>query len=126
MAELTVKQSVQIDRPADEVFAFIADHKNALKFHRGLHSVEPMGDGKVKIVRKHFGHRHEIEGELTPDPQGRRITFKGSVKTHHGPKNSSTEETVTPNGENASTYTVRFTSDEGNAPGPVLRHAEKV
>jgi uncharacterized membrane protein len=126
MAEMTLEKSVTIDKPADEVFAYVADEKNQMKFRRNVHSVEHLGGGRVKTVRKHFGRRIETEGTVRSDPQKRSLTFEGQAKTNHGPESSTVVQTVTPNGDSSSTMTVRATIEIGDPPGPVKAHIEKV
>jgi len=126
MAELTIEKSVTINRPADDVYGFIADEKNSMKFRRNVHSVEHLGDGKVKSVRRHFGRRIEVEGNVKADPQSRKVTFTGHAKTNHGPEATTNTQTVTPRGDSSSTLTVRTVAEIGDPPAAVRDHIEKV
>ncbi len=44
---IDVQTSVEIDRPVEEVFAFVADQTNATRWQTGLHEVRRLSDGRL-------------------------------------------------------------------------------
>jgi len=57
---ITVERSIQIDKPAADVFAYASNYDNATKWQGGVESVEVEGDGnqvggKYTEVRKFLG-----------------------------------------------------------------------
>jgi uncharacterized protein YndB with AHSA1/START domain len=82
-----VEHSVEIARPAEDVFAFLADVSRVPEWQRS--SVEARADGPlaegVRIhERRHFlGHDEQTELEITAFEPGRRLalrTLKGPIK----------------------------------------------
>lgn len=50
---IDVETSVEIARPAQEVFAFVADQTNAPQWQTGLHEVRRLTDGPVGVGSEH-------------------------------------------------------------------------
>src|SRR4051812_43689787 len=49
---MRVEESVEIARPPDEVWAFVADHSNDPRWCRKVKAVEPAGEHRWKITHK--------------------------------------------------------------------------
>ena len=87
---MRVRQSVYIDRPPAEVFAFVADHANDSLWRTELDSHEYVGDLRQGIgARMHQrlsyqGRTAEVSVEETDHQEGKRICFRahGGVRAH--------------------------------------------
>jgi len=83
---ITVERSVQIDKPAADVFEYASNYDNATKWQGGVESVEVDGDanqvgGKYTEVRKFLGREMRTTLEVTAyEPN-----VKWSAKTITGP-----------------------------------------
>ena len=79
---ITVESTVHIDRPGDEVFAFVADQTNAPTWQQGLHEVRrltnlPIGVGTEHVfVRCFAGRRVESRNRFTRYEPGRFVQFE--------------------------------------------------
>ena len=68
---ITVEKSIDIDRSAEDVFAFVGDQTNAPRWQRGLVEVrrttpDPIGVGtRHTAVRTFVGRRLELSNEYT-------------------------------------------------------------
>ena len=67
---ITVERSIQIDKPAADVFAYASNSDNATKWQGGVESVEVDGDGnlvggKYTEVRKFLGREMRTTLEVT-------------------------------------------------------------
>jgi uncharacterized membrane protein len=67
---ITVERSIQIDKPAADVFAYASNYDNATKWQGGVESVEVEGDGnqvgeKYTEVRKFLGREMRTTLEVT-------------------------------------------------------------
>ena len=66
---IEVEQSITINRPVKEVFAFVADQRNAPRWQSGLLEVRRTTEGtlgvgtKHRFVRKFVGRRLEASNE---------------------------------------------------------------
>ena len=66
-----VEKSVVINRPVEEVFAFLSDVKNWLKWQSGMLEAEPSSEGPVGVgstsrgVNQFLGRRLEWTSEIT-------------------------------------------------------------
>ena len=80
----TVEKRVVIGRPLEEVFAFIADQRNAPQWQAGLVEVrvltdDPVGVGtKHAIVRLFMDQRMEISNEYTEYTLNQKVAFKST------------------------------------------------
>lgn len=78
MMEIT--HSVVIDRPVDDVFAFVSDAENDHVWETGVEACVPdrnPGVGQQRqVVMKVFGRRKEGTAEVTEYDPGRRLTIK--------------------------------------------------
>ena len=67
---ITVERSIQIDKPAADVFAYSSNYDNATKWQGGVESVEVDGNGnqvggKYIEVRKFLGREMRTTLEVT-------------------------------------------------------------
>jgi uncharacterized membrane protein len=85
---ITVDESVVIKRPVEEVFGFLTDHRNDIRWQDGLLEVRLTPDGPVGVgtrvteVRKFMGRRIETTGEITeftPNVKSARKTLEGPM-----------------------------------------------
>ena len=74
-----VQHEIQIERPPDIVFAFLADPANAPRWQQGMHEARlatpgPMRQGSRLVeVRELLGRRHETTLEVTAFEPGSRF-----------------------------------------------------
>jgi uncharacterized protein YndB with AHSA1/START domain len=72
-----------VERPLDEVFAYVGDQTNTPRWQAGLVEVTRLTDGPLRVgtrhrfVRQFLGRRMAGTNEYTAFEPGRRITFKG-------------------------------------------------
>jgi len=83
---ITVERSIQIDKPAADVFAYASDYDNATKWQGGVESVEVEGDGnqvggKYTEVRKFLGREMRTTLEVT----AYELNTRWSAKAVTGP-----------------------------------------
>jgi uncharacterized protein YndB with AHSA1/START domain len=82
---IRVEESVIVQRPVEEVFAFVADQTNGPRWQSGLLEVrritgEPIGLGtKHTAVRKFMGRRLEATNEYVVYEPNKEVTFKGTA-----------------------------------------------
>ena len=100
---ITVEKSVQIDKPATDVFAYASNYDNATKWQGGVESVEVDGDGnqvggKYTEVRKFLGREMHTTLEVTayePNAKWAAKALSGPVPyevvTTFTPKDGGTE-----------------------------------
>lgn len=80
---IQVEDSIIINRPIEEVFAFVADQTNAPQWQDGLLEVRritagPLGVGtKHTAARKFLGRKLELTNEYIKYEPNRQVTFKG-------------------------------------------------
>ena len=97
-----VKDSIIINRPIEEVFAFVADQTNGPQWQDGLLEVrritnDPIGVGtKHTAARKFLGRRLELTNEYIQYEPNKRVTFKGESGSMRFEHSYLTEST--PNG----------------------------
>lgn len=86
---IKVEVSTIINRPIEEVFAFVTDHRNDVRWQDGLLEVRLTPDGPVSMgtqvheVRKFMGRRIESTGvisEFTPNVKSARKTLDGPTE----------------------------------------------
>ncbi len=81
---IKAEKSIVIQRPIEEVFAFVADQQNAPQWQHGLLEVRrttegPLGVGtKHAFVRKFMGKKLEANNEYVTFEPNREITFKST------------------------------------------------
>jgi uncharacterized membrane protein len=87
----TVENSIEIDRPAADVFGFVDDYKNSTRYIVGMTEYKPTtkqtsGKGsKFKFVKKTTGLPDiKSEIEITGWEQDRQITFKSFAGFDNG------------------------------------------
>jgi len=86
---INVEDSIVINRPVEEVFAFVADQENALQWQEGLLEVRrttdgPLGVGtKHTIMRKFMGRRVEATNEYVEYEPNKKIAFTGRSGPAH-------------------------------------------
>jgi uncharacterized membrane protein len=77
-----VEQSIVIDRPISEVFAFVTDQRNTPRWQAGLVEVQPLTDGAPRVgtrhafVRSFLGRRLEAINEYVAYETDKLVTFK--------------------------------------------------
>ena len=82
MRRLDIRTCLDIDRPAAEVFKFVADQTNAPKWQHGLHEVrrltpDPVGVGTEHVfVRRFAGMNIESQNRYTAYEPGRFVSFE--------------------------------------------------
>lgn len=81
---IKVEKSIVINRPIAEVFAFVADQRNAPRWQSGLLEVRPTTEGalgvgtKHDLVRKFMGRRLEASNEYIEYEPNKKIAFKST------------------------------------------------
>jgi uncharacterized protein YndB with AHSA1/START domain len=76
------EQSIVIDRPIAEVFAFVTDQRNTPQWQAGLVEVRPLAAGlpgvgkRYALVRNFMGRRMEAVNEYLRYETDRLVTFK--------------------------------------------------
>jgi hypothetical protein len=82
---INVEESIIINRPVDEVFAFVADQTNGPKWQSGLLEVRRITEGPVGVgtkhraVRKFMGRRLEATNEYMVYEPNKEVTFTGTA-----------------------------------------------
>jgi uncharacterized protein YndB with AHSA1/START domain len=80
---INVEDSIIINRPVEEIFAFVADQTNAPQWQDGLLEVRRTTDGPVGVgtkhtaVRKFLGRKLELTNEYVKYEPNKLITFTG-------------------------------------------------
>lgn len=86
---ITVEVSAIINCPIEEVFAFVSDHRNDVRWQDGLMEVRVTPDGPIGVgsrvveVRKFMGRRVESSGVITqyvPNRKSARKTLDGPAE----------------------------------------------
>jgi uncharacterized membrane protein len=78
---VTVEKGIVIDRPAEDVFAFVSDHTNAPRWQRGLLEVRRASDGPIGVgtrhtlVRTFMGRRLEASNQFTHYEPNKLVAF---------------------------------------------------
>src|SRR6478735_7365964 len=81
---IKVEQSIDINRPVDEDFAFVADQTNAPRWQSGILEVRRITDSIIGVgirhtfVRKLMGRRLEASTEYTEYEPNKKIVFKSA------------------------------------------------
>lgn len=79
---IKVESSIVINRPVEEVFAYVGDQRNTPQWQSGLVEVKRLTDGppgigtKHSFVRKFMGRKMEASNEYVAYEPDKRITFK--------------------------------------------------
>jgi uncharacterized protein YndB with AHSA1/START domain len=82
---IKVDESIIIQRPVEEVFAFVADQRNAPGWQSGLLEVRRTDDGPLgvgathAVVRKFMGRRMEVNNEYVTYEPNAQVTFKSTA-----------------------------------------------
>ena len=77
-----IEVSALIDRSVDDVFAFVADQGNAVRWQSGLVEVRRITDGPIGVgtrhafVRKLLGRKLEAHNEYVAYEPPRTVTFE--------------------------------------------------
>lgn len=83
MAQLAI--SFVINRPVEEVFAFLSNNENSSKWLSGVIAVKKTSEGPIgvgttwRVVRTFLGRRMEEEAECTEYEPNRRFATKGKA-----------------------------------------------
>ena len=81
---IKVEQSITINRPVAEVFAFVADQANAPRWQSGILEVRRTTEGPIgagtgyTFVRKLMGRRLEASNEYVEYEPNRKIVFRST------------------------------------------------
>jgi len=89
---VTVRRSVEIGRPASDVFAYVSDQTNAPSWQKGLLEVRRTTDGPIGVGSRHtgarmfMGRRLELSNEYTRYEPDSTVEFSiaGSVPGRSG------------------------------------------
>lgn len=79
---IKAEQTIDIERPVDEVFAFVTDQTNTPRWQAGLVELERTTPGPIGVGTKHkgarvfMGRRMELANEYTAYEPGRLVTFR--------------------------------------------------
>ena len=79
---IRAERSAVIDRPIEEVFAFVGDQTNTPQWQAGLVEVRRTSDGPIgvgtthTIVRSFMGRRMEADNEYVAYEPNKRIAFR--------------------------------------------------
>jgi uncharacterized protein YndB with AHSA1/START domain len=79
---IRAEQSAVIDRPIEDVFAFVGDQTNTPQWQAGLVEVRRTSDGPIgvgtthTIVRSFMGRRMEADNEYVAYEPNKRIAFR--------------------------------------------------
>jgi uncharacterized protein YndB with AHSA1/START domain len=79
---IKAEKSIVIERPVEDVFAYVGDQTNAVHWQAGLVEVQRLTDGPVgvgtrhRIVRTFMGRRLAVENEYVVFERGRRVAFR--------------------------------------------------
>jgi uncharacterized protein YndB with AHSA1/START domain len=110
MSTSTIEKSVTINRSADEVWRFLSDENNLIKWQQSLHS-HRTEENRQHQVHKVGGHRVQTHQEAQHDHQRRIRSYQGQFNTNVGVLEYEGQHTVTPAGDSASTVTTRLVWD---------------
>jgi len=79
---IKAEKSIVIERPVEDVFAYLGDQTNAVHWQGGLIQVRRLTDGPIgvgtrhTIVRTFMGRRLAVDNEYVAFEPGRRIAFR--------------------------------------------------
>ncbi len=81
---INTEETIVIDRPVEEVFAYVADQTNAPGWQAGLLEVKRLTDGPIGVGTKHtivrtfMGRRMEASNEYFAYEVGKQISFRST------------------------------------------------
>ncbi|NIS83498.1 MAG: hypothetical protein GTO14_25620 [Anaerolineales bacterium] len=81
---IKIEHSVVINRPVEEVFAFLEDSQNDPKWQAGVLEVEQTSEGAIEVgttfreVRKFLGRRLESTYEISEYELNKKFAFKAT------------------------------------------------
>jgi hypothetical protein len=87
----TAEASVHIDRPADEVFAFVSEVANNPLWRKNVVRMEWLDDGPMRVGRRGrqtqrvLGREWTVEAEIVEWDPPRRVTWEAKQGPGHGP-----------------------------------------
>jgi len=79
---IRVEKSIDIGRPVEDVFAYVADQTNAPRWQRGLLEVRRTTEGPIGVGTRHtgarrfMGRRLELSNEYTRYEPNKLVAFK--------------------------------------------------
>ena len=97
---INIEDSILINRPIEEVFAFVADQTNAPKWQDGLIEVRRLTDGPVGVGTKHaatrifLGRKMELTNEYIKYEPNKQVIFKAEAGPMHSEVSYLTESTT--------------------------------
>ena len=81
---INTDETIVIDRPVEEVFAYVADQTNAPSWQAGLLEVKRLTDGSIGVGTKHTLVRTFMDGgwkratSTLPTSVGKQISFRST------------------------------------------------
>ena len=97
---INVEDSIIINCPIEEVFAFVADQTNGPQWQDGLLEVRRITDGPVGVGTKHtaarkfLGRKMALTNEYIQYEPNKQVTFKGQSGSMHFETSYLTESTT--------------------------------
>ena len=76
MSTIKVEETVEIDRPVDDVFAYVADPENQATWTGVVVEVRKDGGDRFTLVQKFLGRRFETPCEVTASEPNRRYVYR--------------------------------------------------
>lgn len=81
---------IEVNRPAAEVFAFLADIRNMPRYLPTVQHAGSQGPGQVAIEGESDGHHYHSTGSFRADPEARRLSwdsdsrldYRGELQVH--------------------------------------------
>ncbi len=78
MSTIKVEETVEIGRPADEVFAYVTDPENLATWAGVVVEVRKDGGDRFTLVQKFLGRRFETPCEVIASEPNRRHVFRST------------------------------------------------
>jgi uncharacterized membrane protein len=78
MSPIKVEETVEIDRPADEVFAYVANPENLPTWTGVVLEVRKDGGDRFTLVQKFLGRRFETPCEVTASEPNRQYVYRST------------------------------------------------
>ena len=76
--------SIEVERPAQEVFAFLSDIRNMPRYMPTVSHVGPQGADKVAVEGESHGHHYHDEGWMRADEGARRMEWGSDSRADYG------------------------------------------
>ncbi len=112
MSAIKVEDTVEIDRPADEVFAYVTNPENLPTWTGVVMEVRRDSGDRFTLIQKFLGRRFETPCEVTTSEPNRRYVYRSIG----GPIPYTFSYTLEPSGAGT-----RFTNTGEGEPGSFFR-----